>query len=216
MNKIIVLFDGYSYFKEDDPNTMLANCSCVLVKANDNINLIVDTMTAWDKDKLIEKLNEIDVHPEEVNYVICTHSHSDHIGNNNLFLNAKHFVGNQVSHKNEYYSIDFAKPYQLTDDIQIISTPGHTNECISVLVRNSNLTNGDDGIVAIVGDLFEKEEDILDPNLWISAGSFDTKLQKENRYRIANKAKIIIPGHGKLFHVTENYLTILEDNKKLN
>jgi glyoxylase-like metal-dependent hydrolase (beta-lactamase superfamily II) len=37
------------------------------------------------------------VRPENINYVVCSHSHADHIGNNNLFLEAdKHIIGTTV------------------------------------------------------------------------------------------------------------------------
>lgn len=38
--------------------------------------------------------------PEDINYVVSTHGHSDHIGNNNLFLKAKHIVGFNISDRN--------------------------------------------------------------------------------------------------------------------
>ena len=49
MCEITVLFDGYSNLVDD---VMEANCSCTLIKGPKTI--IVDTMTAWDKDRLIE------------------------------------------------------------------------------------------------------------------------------------------------------------------
>lgn len=50
MCEVIVLFEGYA--KQVDNDIMDANCSCVLIKGPKKI--IVDTMTAWDKDKIIE------------------------------------------------------------------------------------------------------------------------------------------------------------------
>jgi hypothetical protein len=48
--------------------------------------------------------------------------------------------------------------------------------------------------IAIVGDLFEKEEDIFDESIWISAGTEDEKLQRINRLKIAEQVDYIIPG----------------------
>lgn len=40
---------------------------------------------------------------DDIHYVICTHSHSDHIGNNSLFTNAKqHVVGFSINNRDEY------------------------------------------------------------------------------------------------------------------
>ena len=44
---------------------------------------------------------------DDINFVVCTHGHSDHIGNNNLFLNAKHIVGYGVSFQDIYYDHAF-------------------------------------------------------------------------------------------------------------
>lgn len=40
---------------------------------------------------------------EDIHYVVCTHGHSDHIGNNNLFLKAQHIVGFGINFHDEYY-----------------------------------------------------------------------------------------------------------------
>lgn len=45
--------------------------------------------------------------PNDIDFVICTHGHSDHVGNNNLFLNAKLIVGFCVSHKDRYEYFPF-------------------------------------------------------------------------------------------------------------
>lgn len=50
MHEVIVLFDGYS--KQLDNATMDANCTCTLIKGSKLI--IVDTMTAWDRERIIK------------------------------------------------------------------------------------------------------------------------------------------------------------------
>lgn len=47
--KVTVLYPGYSRLEEDG---MVANCSCSLIIGK--LNVIVDTMTPWDKDKIIQ------------------------------------------------------------------------------------------------------------------------------------------------------------------
>lgn len=127
MNSVNVLFNGYS-FLDKELNLQKANCSCTLIQGK-NVKIIVDTLTSWDSDNLLNgelfsntfnhstldilksnivELKQHHIQPESIDYVISTHGHSDHIGNNNLFLNAKqHFVGTSVSHKNIFYQHDF-------------------------------------------------------------------------------------------------------------
>lgn len=146
--------------------------------------------------------------PEQIDFLVCTHGHSDHVGNNNLFTTAKaHFLGQCISHKNKYFFHNFKdSAYKISDDVEVIATPGHTLSCVSVIVRNATISNGSDpATIAVVGDLFEKEEDINDKSIWLEAGSENESDQITNRLKIAEIADIIIPGHGPPFHVTERY-----------
>lgn len=53
MYNIIVMYDGYSNVINKDE--ISANCSCTLIKGEKNI--IVDTMTSWDSEKIINGNN---------------------------------------------------------------------------------------------------------------------------------------------------------------
>lgn len=193
--EVHVLYNGYSKSNE---NGMEANCTCTLIKGK--FNVIVDTMTAWDGDLILEGLKKYGVKPEDVQYVISTHGHSDHLGNNHLFLNAIHIVGHCISKKNQYFDEPFSTGGNYVidkEDLLVIPTPGHTLSDVSVLVKTEQ------GIVAITGDLFEKEEDIGNEYIWLSAGSESPALQRYHRQYIIRHASYIIPGHGPLFQVTE-------------
>ncbi|CAH0695099.1 unnamed protein product [Spodoptera exigua] len=196
MCEVIVLYEGYSVMTGKDQ--MSANCSCTLIKGVNNI--IIDTMTSWDGQKILTALAKNNVNPENINYVICTHGHSDHIGNNNLFLFAKHIVGFSVSYNDEYHMHPFDKGEELRidDNVRVIPTPGHTLSDVTVLVK---AVGG--ATIAIVGDLFEKFDDIQNPNLWMEAGSEDPVRQMRNRSKVANLADWIVPGHGPQFQVTD-------------
>lgn len=150
--------------------------------------------------------------PEDIDYVVSTHGHSDHTGNNNLFLKAKHIVGFSVSFKETYYLHPFDKgvEYKLCDDVQVIPTPGHTLSDVTVIVA------GDFDMVAITGDLFERLEDVEDPNIWIEAGSEDPIKQRQNRLKIANLVNWIVPGHGPAFEVTESIINTLKKQLEQN
>ncbi|KAL1506567.1 hypothetical protein ABEB36_005903 [Hypothenemus hampei] len=193
MSQMSILFPGYSNVAGD---IMKANCSCTLIKGPPNC--IIDTMTAWDGSRLIEALKLHNLHPDDIDYVICTHGHSDHIGNNNLFQNATHIVGFSISKRDEYsLSHDFSKgaEFQISDDIKVVPTPGHTLQDVSVIFNNNDV------LYAITGDLFEKEEDLENDNIWISAGSDNEQLQRDNREKILKLVDFIVPGHGPMFQV---------------
>ncbi|XP_069678183.1 metallo-beta-lactamase domain-containing protein 1 isoform X2 [Periplaneta americana] len=104
--EVFVLYDGYSKTQEFG---MKANCTCTLLKGKKNV--IVDTMTPWDKDKIVEALSHRGLACSDIDYVVCSHGHSDHVGNNNLFLKAKHIVGFEVSFTDHY----FIHPFETGD-----------------------------------------------------------------------------------------------------
>lgn len=193
--EVHVLHTGYSGTTDQG---MIANCSCTLIRGRHNV--IVDTMTPWDKDRIISALALHKLTPDDIQYVVCTHGHSDHVGNNNLFLYAKHIVGYSVSFRDIYtlHPFEDGQPFVIDDDVKVIPTPGHTNTDVSVIVRTR-----DQGTVAIVGDLFEKEEDLKDSSIWRTlGGSENPRSQERYRNAILLIADYIVPGHGPMFSVT--------------
>ncbi|XP_056639837.1 metallo-beta-lactamase domain-containing protein 1 [Diorhabda sublineata] len=192
-----VLFNGYSKFENGN---YFANCSCVLIKTTPCI--IIDTMTSWDEEKLLNALNEEGIYANDIKFVISTHGHSDHIGCNHLFKSATHIVGYSVSHRDEYFTEpDFRnnEEYVINEHVKVVPTPGHTLQDVTVLVETV------DGLIAVTGDLFEKYEDLDDDCVWLNAGSDSETLQRENRRKILDIADYIVPGHGAMFKVPEKF-----------
>ncbi|XP_046482475.1 metallo-beta-lactamase domain-containing protein 1 isoform X1 [Neodiprion pinetum] len=207
MLDVVVLFNGYS--KRLSYNRTDANCTCTLIKGPKTI--IVDTMTAWDRERLVEALERHNVQPRNIDYVVCTHGHADHIGNNNLFLNAEHIVGYGVHQGTIFYEKQLQdEDYQLCNGVSITATPGHTYEDVTVLVEAG--TGRESVKYAITGDLFEKEEDVADPSLWKEVGTFALrKIQTSSRLRIMKYADYIIPGHGPMFRTNDALIRLLEN-----
>jgi len=105
-NRVEVLSNGYASMDsqcatKDELGCVRANCSCVLITGNACV--IVDTMTPWDRKFILDSLETRGIKPDDVDFVVSTHGHSDHHGNNNLFLKAKHIVGFCVSFQDQYF-----------------------------------------------------------------------------------------------------------------
>lgn len=195
-----VLQDGYSRWHQK-PSSMFANGTCTLVLGSE-IKLIVDTLGPFDREKLISLLAENQLSPDDIDIVVATHSHPDHIGNLNLFTSPRvkqHIVGTHVYRRDIYKFSHFQneEPLHLTKDIEVIATPGHTLSDVSVVVRNVDGL----GTVVVAGDLFEKEADLNDDNIWKEAGSENEEQQIANRAKVLAKADYIVPGHGPMFRV---------------
>lgn len=141
------------------------------------------------------------LHPDDINIVVGTHNHTDHIGNLNLFTKGDHYVGDQ-KYRGDYFEFDIFKDYlyrnfNLTENVRLFSTPGHTENDVSVVVEKVDKLD----TVAVVGDLFECKEDLQDESLWLDAGSNDPEEQRKNRQRAYGYCDYIVPGHGGMFKV---------------
>lgn len=193
--EVIVLKEGYCR-NGDSAGHFKASGSITLIKG-EHQSVLVDTGNPWDTGELISELTRQGVTPNDINYVVCTHGHSDHVGNLNLFLQSTHIVGTDISFKDDYEEFEFkeGKPYEIEDNIDVISTPGHMNHDVSVIVRNTP-----HGTIVIAGDLFESEADLSDETIW-QRNSTDILMQEQSRRRILEMADFIIPGHGPGFKV---------------
>ncbi|XP_076045119.1 metallo-beta-lactamase domain-containing protein 1-like isoform X2 [Oratosquilla oratoria] len=131
-----VLQNGFSTMQNE---AMLANCSCTLIKGPTNI--IVDTMTAWDRSIVEEGVASHGLNCDDIGYAIATHGHSDHLGNLNLFLKAKHIVGFTISYQHEFFIHPFetGEPYKIDENVEVLPTPGHTTADVSVVVRTQDM-----------------------------------------------------------------------------
>lgn len=215
MTNLTVLCEGYSNpmdgSDEGGLEVLYKNYSCTLIQGAGGYypRIIIDTMNAWSVGSVVESLmHDHNLTRSDIDYCISTHSHPDHMGNNNQFLRATHIVGNMVYRVDEFdeeiisvYKHDFSTegPYEINDAIKIASTKGHTLNCVSVICKNTQLGGK---TVAVVGDLFQHQDDIDKPEMWRNAGSEAPEDQLVNRYKIACAADYIVPGHGPMFKVT--------------
>ena len=195
--KVSVLLVGYGYTDAD--NRYRADGTCTLITGNGK-RILVDTGSPRDKERLLEKLKQHGISPQEINYVVCTHGHVDHVGNLNLFDNAVQMVSHDILQEQDIYTdlpenFKEGAPYCIDgENIQVVCTPGHTPQDVSVIVRGTGL-----GTVVVCGDLFEREDD---ENLWREFSESPDK-HSESRQKVLEIADWIIPGHGKMFKVNK-------------
>lgn len=190
--EVKVLRPGYA--TSIGPARQKASGTITLVKGNKNI--LVDTGNPIDRKIILRELGRQQVKPNQINYVICTHGHSDHVSNNNLFPKATFILSYDISEGDEYTFHNFKEigSYRIDEHVEVIYTPGHTAQDISLIVETEA------GVIAITGDLFECEEDLQVERLWRDF-SEDPEEQAASREKLLQIADFIVPGHGDIFRI---------------
>ncbi|GFO48912.1 metallo-beta-lactamase domain-containing protein 1 [Plakobranchus ocellatus] len=194
MYDVIIIKEGYC--RPEAHGTMRASGSVTLLKGHQK-NILVDVGSPCDKEEILQGLQKLNVRPDDIHYVVCTHGHPDHVGNVNLFPKAVLIMGYNIQLGDQYYMHDFKRgiPYEIDEEIEVWPTPGHTCEDVSVVAKKTNL-----GTVVAAGDLFECEADLDCPSLW-QEQSHNPHQQERSRLEVLRTADFIVPGHGPMFQV---------------
>lgn len=108
---------------------------------NHKLNILIDTSSKENKKELIESLKIIKINPKEIEIIILTHGHYDHVENINEFPNAKVYGNFTKTIKSNHTQIENSKIIPIEklpniNNLKIIKTPGHTNGDIIILYKN--------------------------------------------------------------------------------
>lgn len=173
-------------FVKSDKKTYILACSSVTLIKDKKLKILVDTGGKGFFKEIKNNLKKEGINPKEITHVINTHSHPDHTWNNAFFENAE-FISSGGILKDKFYWKKL--PINIGKIIEIISTPGHSEDSCSVIVKIKK------DVYAITGDLFFTNKEKIP--------SFEKNVEeiKKNRQLILKKANFIIPGHGKMFRV---------------
>jgi glyoxylase-like metal-dependent hydrolase (beta-lactamase superfamily II) len=157
-------------------------------------NVLVDTSSRHLRDHLISGLRSRNLGPQDIDMLVCTHLHSDHVGNNDLFPNAIWYARAEEGPGPFYRSI--RSELELIPGVQLIHTPGHTRGSMSVVVDTPA------GRYVIAGDAFPTKDNF---DKWVAPGiNYDETAAIKSMKRIACSADLIVPGHGAPFPVELN------------
>ncbi len=197
----------------DDAGNLLLRIQALVVESQGR-HIVVDTCLGNNKPRVNEFFNLMETPfltdmtaagfpPEQIDAVICTHLHVDHVGWNTVlvdgqwvptFPNARYFLSRADV---EYWSttpneagdvfgdsvrpvIDAGladlvdAPYAVTDEVSLESTPGHSPGHVSVRIRSG----GEEAV--ITGDLIHHPSQCARPS-WGSAFDEDSALAEKTR-----------------------------------
>ena len=130
-----------------------------------------------------------------IDIVINTHLHGDHIGNNALFMNAQ-FIAHEKEFPVPLKNVNvISGDYTISENINIIETPGHTPGSISVVVYDSQ----EKKTYVICGDALPIKDNYIK---WVPPGiNFNPNIALASMKKIVNIADKVIPGHDEMFEI---------------
>jgi glyoxylase-like metal-dependent hydrolase (beta-lactamase superfamily II) len=193
MAEVKVLIEGYA--RKEEKGWKASSTVCLITSGDTKI--ITDP--GCNREKLLAALVNEGLQTGDIDYVFISHAHPDHGLLAGIFENAKCITFDT----NLQYENDVITPWSkhaLGEDIEILDTPGHMLEHISLLVHTAK------GNIGIAGDCIwwiEGEEQIfkLDQKDHSQAKGMDMPTLIASRKMLIEKADYIIPGHGKMFKV---------------
>jgi glyoxylase-like metal-dependent hydrolase (beta-lactamase superfamily II) len=185
---------------------------------------LFDTGHYSDRALLLHTLKTNQIDPAEIEMVVLSHLHFDHVLNASLFKNASILVcrseldyARMVSDGKikdpsipDFWSFLLQdKDIQLVEDsleiepgIEFVNLPGHTPGCLAMFYQQQTT-------VAVCGDVIKNGWEAITAKAG-SAGVDDHKIVENVEY-IINRAEVIIPGHDRPFIFGDNGLEYLTD-----
>ncbi len=153
-------------------------------------NILVDSGTPKFQPVIFEKLSSRGLRPEDINFILNTHFHLDHCGNDAFFPNATIMVGRSTLN----YATGRARIFQDIEAMQypagikMFFVPGHTHDSAAYLYEESGIK------YVCAGDAVR--EDIIRrrhiPHVHVPEKFIGSmKL-------IFDSADVVIPGHGRV------------------
>lgn len=191
MPQVFVLKPG-SILRDEFGNILDARSSVTLVVA-ESWKMVVDTGQKGEDEQILKGLASLDLQPKDIDFVVNTHYHNDHVGNNYLFSNAKILAPNDWE--------------MMATGVWTIHTPGHSLDSISVIVEAGvesieiNATRRFFRVVVIAGDAlptFGNFQKNLPPALHV-----DRDLAVSSMAKIVALADVVVPGHDLPFHINK-------------
>lgn len=186
MSKVTILVEGYV---KDDGSTVQ---STVTLAQDNGHNIIVDPGMTQGPRAIENALKEHGLTTDDIDTVFITHHHPDHTRYMGMFQGARVYDFESMYASDKW--LDGGG--EITPDVKIIKTPGHTSQDATLVVSNvTNIAENNPCTVAICHLWWHEGKDD-DP----TAENMDQLL--ESRKKVTEIADFIVPGHGKMFKTT--------------
>jgi glyoxylase-like metal-dependent hydrolase (beta-lactamase superfamily II) len=182
MAEFNVLSDGYVL---DDGERVASTVGFV---RDGGTLVVIDPGMVASRTAILDPLGALEVPVEDVTDVVLSHHHPDHTLNAALFPNAR-VHDHWAWYRDDRWVEREAEGFEVSPDVRLLATPGHTAQDISTAVRT------DDGLV------------VCTHLWWMASGPPEDPLAEDLAAIHANRQRVlaltdlarIVPGHGPAF-----------------
>jgi glyoxylase-like metal-dependent hydrolase (beta-lactamase superfamily II) len=208
MAEIDLILEGWSV-NLDQGNA--AFCGVTLVRGPSK-TILVDVAHVGRRALLVDNLATMGLTPADIDTVVLTHSHWDHILNADVFKNAEFLLHPlEIEYAQSPHPNDWATPGytwsilercnirevregdEVDHGISVIATPGHTRGSISIVV------NQPDGSSVICGDALPTVKSALDGCPYLVF--WDESDARQSARKILDSGDVLYPGHDRPFRI---------------
>ena len=191
----------------------LGFCTVGLVRGDKTI--LVDTAHHGRRMMLTSALADRGVSPNEVDMVVLTHAHWDHVQNVDIFKNAQVAVGaDELEYVKDPHPTDWATSgyfldmlarrdvlpvvdgQELAPGVRILGTPGHSRGHVSVVAETPA------GSVALTGDALTAADCVKTGKPFLVF--WDEESAAQSVRRLVENASIFYPGHDRPFRLHDD------------
>lgn len=201
----------YSWYIEGTKERILVDVGCSAQ------TMIQKGQKAEDVLSPSDALKTVGTSPEEINIVICTHLHVDHIGYGHIYKNARFIVQKdeleaalnphpiqklQFRHNSMLKDLNFEiveGDIQVAEGIRLLLTPGHTAGNQSVVITTEKGDVIISGICSIMENFEPPDEVKVHMPVITSGVHIDARQAFKSLLRIKQEADIVIPLHDPVF-----------------
>jgi N-acyl homoserine lactone hydrolase len=193
-NRVEVLCPGM--IRRDGLAVLEAHSTVTLISSGQR-RMLVDTSSPEYRGRLLQALAAKGIGPDDIEVLVLTHMHHDHIGNIGLFPNAVIYAHELESPGRNIKRVK--QDMELWDGVGLMHTPGHTRGSMSVMVRAERR-------YAITGDAIPTQDNV---RKWVPPGMhYDREVAMDSLSRLVSMADTIVPGHGPAFETNEQRTVI--------
>ena len=177
MNQVVTVVTGR--IRREGKRVVEAHSTSTLVLSPE-ARILVDTSSRENRSKLMEGLERARISPSEIDVVVLTHLHHDHMGNLDLFPRARKLAR---AEERPFEGIEpVTEDMELAPGVSLLHTPGHTLGSMSVVART------DGAVFAIAGDAMPTRDN---HERWLPPGiNVDPQLALSSMERICRAGTV--------------------------